>query len=886
MKRQATLFLIILLTFTSASAQFQASSRKVQFEPLTFNPNEGQLNKKSPSAPRPCDEDTLDYARYKASGLIGIAVSKGYSLGQYFDAPDTVTVSGFEFYAWASLKNSDSIPIYCHIYAPSSDSLPTGLPIRSDTVYVDSTFGGGVIANMAQFASWKPYKTTQPFILVVSSDDTNRVSIVTNSYSSRDGDNEGLACGSVGGTWYNALNLNIGGKTLDCDIALEPFVKYKVYNDFKFTDCYNYKDTVKLTNTSSDLFFSPMYNRYKIFGLGRYCHRWDFGNGFFQTGQTEDAFTIYPNAQNKTLRMVSTLIQMRNTGRCNDTTIKELKYQPKPISFNGIPGLICSGDSVLVYSGSDADVYWYNNYTDTQAFYKGLSYQTPPLTENDTFFARSYNDHCISTTKQLILRVKEKPRILTTRNDSICLNTSANLSATTSAGTLRWYADSLSSNVLFEGNVYQVGPLKNDTLFFVDAINDGCITPQRFKIHALVSSDFAPAPPKTIQDTTICLGNGSIFLSASSGNTIRWFNVPSGGSPDKINPLYVFTPTQRGTTQVYVDAFDGTCASTRIPVRIQVNHFATVSEKLLEYCENDTALLDYSELFGDLSWFDENKDYLFESKYEKITKTGMNIYFIQPHEGNCRDTVMHKVQVNIEPTPLIDVLSNPGACRGTAATIQLQGNGKTYSWYEENGTPIKQGNSFTTLPLYLHTPFRVRAQVKNCYHDTVIIARVLPIPNANFDYSIIEWRRVRFVARDKNLASYLWDMDDLGTTYTSTQFEHTFSKDGDYKIQLIGTSADGCKDTISKPVSLDTYSIGELSDKLLTYPNPTNGKVYYDLTTGEAIRSIRVIGSNGQVWDVQLNGEHFIDLSTYSAGIYTISIETKSGIYLQRITKY
>ncbi len=881
--------IIPLLVFITQSglAQFEASPRAIKFESVApVNPAEQQLNKKSSSTYQACGQDTLEYARYKASAYVGVSIFKGYALGQLFEAPDTVTVSGFNFYAWGLMNNADSIAIYCHLYAASSDSLPTGNPLRSDTIYVDSTFNGGVLTGLKKFASWKPYETTEPYILVVRSEDSTRVAVVTNSYTNRDGIRENLASGSVGGTWYNALNLNIGGQPLDCDIILEPYVDYKIFNDFSFDDCYKTYDSVHFINKSSPILFSRMYNRYEFYNIGRYCHRWDYGNGFYQYGLTQDAFNIYTTSNNQTIHLISNIYQYRGSSTCRDTATKVLHFQPNPIKFTGIPSPVCTGDSLHIETGSNGIVRWFEHPFDTQAFYIGTFYNTPPLYMNDTSYVRAYNAGCTSIVARLELKVNDKPTITSTLNDSICINSLANLAAYSDLGTIQWFNDSTGGTSLHQGNVLQVGPLQADTSFFAHAINKGCISDGRVKVVALVSNDFAPSEPITSNDTSVCLLSDEFLLHASANETVRWFDVPSGGQPVHTGDSFMFSPEKKGQSLVFVDAFNGTCASSRLVIKVQVDHFETITDRYEETCYGNNLEADYSLLDGSIEWYDVDTTFVQDAKYITISEQGNHIFYVKPYTNLCADTSLHKIVLNIKPLPIIQVQNNNGACRGANGVVDLVDDGSDYNWYY-NSEMVASGSSITTPPLYLNRSYQVIATKNGCESDTVIAVIVLKTPNANFDYQIT-WRNVDFVARDLTLASYDWDMDDNGKTYSVPQFKHYFAEDGDYKISLIGTGENGCRDTISKPVSINTLSVSDPERNYQILPNPSSGIFEVRLPLNARNVSIVVTDLSGKTINmVEIAGDskiHF-DLSDYAPGTYLVHLNLNGTVYHAKILK-
>ena len=247
----------LLLSYFFSSAQLQAVPNKLINDLPVYQAHHPDLKMKSAQTPKSCDEDTLEYGRYKGTAYTGIGVFDGYSLGQYFDSPDTVEITGTTFYAWGLSSGNDTVELTVKLYKAGTDTLPTGSAIRTAKIKVDTTFGGGVLTAIRKSVVFDTsYKTNEPFIITIESSDSIRVAVVTNSYTAKDGAQENLSCGTVSGTWYNCLNLNINGTALDCDVLIEPHVKYKTFADFTVDDCFRVSDSVLFTNNiSSSIFF-------------------------------------------------------------------------------------------------------------------------------------------------------------------------------------------------------------------------------------------------------------------------------------------------------------------------------------------------------------------------------------------------------------------------------------------------------------------------------------------------------------------------------------------------------------------------------------------------------------------------------------------------------
>src|SRR5690606_22267716 len=123
----------------------------------------------------------------------------------------------------ANPPTSKTMNIICNVYNAGADSLPTGSPLRSDTITIDSTFGGGLLSKIEKHASWPAITLNSNYIITVETDSASmNAGVVTNSYLAGNSQRFNLNCGSISGLWYNGRNLNIGGVPFDADILLHP----------------------------------------------------------------------------------------------------------------------------------------------------------------------------------------------------------------------------------------------------------------------------------------------------------------------------------------------------------------------------------------------------------------------------------------------------------------------------------------------------------------------------------------------------------------------------------------------------------------------------------------------------------------------------------------
>ena len=212
MKLRQLLLILLCVFIAPMKAQFVDAGRTIVDDVHTAT-KAGKLQNRSAAKPTQCDGDTSMFPSYGSTAYNSVTIRKGSSLGQFFDAPQTMTVSGFRFYGFSvtpTPAKSVKINLICNLYKAGADSLPSGSPIASDTLLIDTVMGSSIplsrITLNADFG--KAVTVTGPYIVCVESDSVNALAaIVCNSYTNGDGKKRNLGVGSVSGKWLSLIHI-------------------------------------------------------------------------------------------------------------------------------------------------------------------------------------------------------------------------------------------------------------------------------------------------------------------------------------------------------------------------------------------------------------------------------------------------------------------------------------------------------------------------------------------------------------------------------------------------------------------------------------------------------------------------------------------------------
>lgn len=270
--------------------------------------------------------DTILYPVQKLTSAAGIILNPTSSVGaasQYFNAPDTITISGFRFLANSNSTTSASTNITCSIYLAGTDSMPTGAPLASTVHAVDTIAGNNTIGFYEEEVLFPSSITiTQPYVVVVENTTTDDVILIGSDYAADDGQDEWLSSGKISGSWIRGYNIMVGTDNYNADWMMYPFVSYNLTSNFMLDkSCIEDGDTVNTTNLSTPmtLYADSMYS------VGAYVNapiiayfNWNFGDG----GGFSKALApshIYSNAGYYPVTLRDTMYGWTNTCVVSDT---------------------------------------------------------------------------------------------------------------------------------------------------------------------------------------------------------------------------------------------------------------------------------------------------------------------------------------------------------------------------------------------------------------------------------------------------------------------------------------------------------------------------------------------------------------------------------------
>lgn len=389
------------------------------------------------------------------------------------------------------------------------------------------------------------------------------------------------------------------------------------------------------------------------------------------------------------------------------------------------------------------------------------------------------------------------------------------------------------------------------------------------------------APTVATNSFTYCQGATATQLSAtaSTGNTLSWYNVATGGtalsgapSPSTAAPgVYTYYVSQKNS------AGD---ESPRVAITVTVNALPTTpvitANGATSFCTGGSVELTSSSATGNV-WSTN-------ATTQAITVTASGSYSVTVTDNNGCSASSSATTVNVSNAPIPTVTASATqACSGDVVTLTAS-TGDSYSW--SNGATT-QSIQVTTTGSYSVTTTNADACAGVGASDAVSVTFTAS-PTAAGSFTT-NGNIVAFANTSTGASSYSWDFGDFTNSSAAAPL-HAYAANGDYQVVLTAINGN-CTDTVVFNVAI-TVSIEELMglSNLTIYPNPASetAVISFDNTLGNSF-DIQLIDQLGRVIishnNIQSIGSNMVnvDLTNLSDGIYSIQLSSDQNTISKRL---
>jgi len=366
--------------------------------------------------------------------------------------------------------------------------------------------------------------------------------------------------------------------------------------------------------------------------------------------------------------------------------------------------------------------------------------------------------------------------------------------------------------------VVTANPLSNITYtVIVTDTSSGCSKTDAVNIQV------NPSPNLSVNISNACY-NQKVTISVSGADTYLW-------TTSTINPPNAFTLTNGNPS---VASFNTNSLGDTIKVSLGLNNSTCVVDTVMIIKGNPLPISDFfvpppqcltDNIFSLTSgsfvnpgtiatnhWLINNNQTIIGSEaiFSFATPGIFPVKLISTTDKGCSDSIIKNVEVRPMPIAVFkpstfSTCLNANPFTFTDSSYVNTGSIVSYYWdFGDNRYSIAQSPTHNYL---LPGSYNVKLVVTSdagCTDTTTRAVNVLKLPNAYFaqpDSQCLIGNIFRFVSQStisspQSIANQIWSFN--GNTFNSNQVTYSFTNPGTYRVKLVVTSNEGCKDSINQ----------------------------------------------------------------------------------------
>ena len=327
----------------------------------------------------------------------------------------------------------------------------------------------------------------------------------------------------------------------------------------------------------------------------------------------------------------------------------------------------------------------------------------------------------------------QTPPSISNNSSNICVNGTADLTASGCSGTVTWY-NSLGGSI-GSGVDFTTPNISNTTLYYADCTDNYCnVSPQ-----SSISVVVYPLPSSPIANSGSRCSTGTVSLSASGcAGTYNWYAASTGGTSLGTGAAFT-TPSISSTTNYYVDCTENGCVSaTRSTVTATVIPLPSTPTGIDgSRCGTGTVSLSASGCTGTYNWYAASTGGVSLGTGAVFTTPSISsttTYYVDCTINTCASATRATAIATIIPLPTAPTTTGAGRCSTGTVTLSASGCAGTYNWYAASTGGVSLGTSatYTTPSISSTTTYYVDCTVGSCVSAprATAIATITPIPSA------------------------------------------------------------------------------------------------------------------------------------------------------------
>lgn len=330
----------------------------------------------------------------------------------------------------------------------------------------------------------------------------------------------------------------------------------------------------------------------------------------------------------------------------------------------------------------------------------------------------------------------------------------------------------------------------------------------------------SPVPDFTINSSAQCLkGNSFVYTNTTTnGNTYAW-NFGNSTAATTTNGTAKYSSA--GTYTVKLVATNSNGCKDSVNKTVTVNPQATPAFSINNatqclagnsFTYTNSSSISSGTLTYNWNFGDGGTSTSTSPTYSYSSASTFSVMLVSTSNNSCKDTLTKSVTVNASPTMGFSINNAAQCLKGNSFTYTNTTTGATsYLWRLGNGNTSTSTNSSASYSAYGSYNVRLIATASNGCKDS-ITKSVTVHPKATVAFSInnatqcLTGNSFTFTNSSSiptgSISNNDWAFGNGGTS-TNTSPTYTYPSFGVYSVRLITTSNNGCKDTLSKSVTVN-----------------------------------------------------------------------------------
>ena len=517
-------------------------------------------------------------------------------------------------------------------------------------------------------------------------------------------------------------------------------------------------------------------------GLSGYS--WNYGDGGTGTGQNP-IYSYYSDG-NYTVTLTAT-----DGNGCSNTATTSVTVYPLPLANAGTDVAICQSQSTTLTASGGGQYVWSTGATTATINVNPSSTTTYTVTVTDA-------NGCTNT-DNVTVTVNPVPSPVVSPDQNICQGSSTTLSAT-GGSSYNWFPGGSTSSSI------TVNP-SADATYVVQVSNGLCLAYDTIQVYV------HQAPVVNLAPVFICNGGTATLDAGIAGLTYLW---NTGATTQTI------TVATGGTYSVTVT--DGFGCSTTSSCNATLGGSLNVTLPSVSFCQGDSVVINPGYSGYQYAWSTGAT-----TSSITVHNAGTYILTVTDTATGCTGTVTATTSVN--PLPSANFTAT-NVCIGNTTTFTdisniTTGTITSWSWnFGDGGVSGAQNPTHTYATSGSQTVSLTITSSTGCTASYTGTVSVNPLPVANFT-SLNSCQNSSSAFTDLssvssgNITGYAWNFGDGGSS-TQQNPSHSYSTSGNFNVTLQVTTAGGCTNSITQPVTVYPLPVASFTGTTVCIGAATN----------------------------------------------------------------